>query len=95
MKFLKAHKHRIMGHVHRQHLDDVLPRPLGQGDHLMRATRQEIDDRIKRQALAKPDGYVEYELRTAIQDAIAVYGAEGVRLLADDMIGEFISRRKQ
>lgn len=55
--------------------------------------RQKIDERVQRHALSLPEGYVEYELRTAIQDAIAIYGVEGVRALADGMIDDFTDRR--
>lgn len=55
-------------------------------------TTAQINQRIFEQARSLPEGYVEHELRTAIQDALALYGSEGVRQLASDMIDDFSER---
>lgn len=51
--------------------------------------------RIVEQAQNRADGHVEYQLRRAIQEAVAVYGAEGARMLADDMVSNFQDRMRK
>lgn len=54
-----------------------------------------VTRRIVEQAQNRADGLVEYALRKAIQEAVAVYGAEGARILADEMVSNFQDRMRK
>lgn len=54
--------------------------------------QKKLDELMYRQPV-NSDGYIEFSLRTAIQDAVEAFGSEGVRLLSNEMINDFVARK--
>ncbi|EJN04279.1 hypothetical protein [Phyllobacterium sp. YR531] len=54
-----------------------------------------ITRRIVDSAQNKSEEFVRYRLKMAVQDAVSVFGAEGARMLADEMASDFQDRMRK
>lgn len=54
-----------------------------------------VTRRIVESAQTKPEEFIRYRLKMAVQDAVSVFGAEGARTLADEMVSNFQDRMRK